>query len=253
MFDWWDNIFGGNGSSGGASSESGGASGNAGESNETDWGGLVDDVGGLLDGLFGGDFWNWIEDLGCLSSNFKRKDLKSRFPDCVNKMRALSGVDTAMSEHNVNEFSKRLHHAQAVMAHVRDDVGGCRHKYFELYHDLYRDYINGFNTLMSSSGFVSSGIQTATNFSQSDVQPYDGYDIQKTINYPTFKYNQILDPDPYDYNYIGQTDSGAPTLAGFGVFNWAIGLSLGYMGYQYARDNGMLRSLGIKKQNKRWK
>src|SRR5690606_35025422 len=175
--------------------ENGDYNGSSGGTGEVDLSGLVDDVGGLIDEIFNGDFWDFINQLGCMSSSFKLRDLKDRFPAAINAMRERSGVDVSMTVENVNEFSKRLYHHMA--GFQINPGGGCRGTYSEKYIEMLETYMNELNSLLLSSGFakddrpgVIGGFVPAQNYSQTDINVDGGYMFHGSLSfiYRSYKY-----------------------------------------------------------------
>lgn len=236
-----------------------GSSGNTGT--ETDWGGLIDDVGGLVDDLFDGDFWDWISQLGCLSSDFKLKDLKDRFPAAINAMRQKSGVDVAMTVENVNEFNKRLAHHYADLD--PSGASNCRKKYNEKYREMLETYRTELHNVIQNAGFELAPvpIDLVTNYNQRDITVNGGYGFDGNRNFHTFIYRYSGSGNSGgDYTVIGNPtyESGGPfspgtyvpTVNNVNVFNWVLGAGLAVMGFVYLKDAGVLKDLGFKKKRK---
>lgn len=249
--------------------ENGDYNGSSGGTGEVDLSGLVDDVGGLIDEIFNGDFWDFINQLGCMTSSFKLRDLKDRFPAAINAMRERSGVDVSMTVENVNEFSKRLSHHLAGFAN--NPGGGCRGTYSEKYIEMLNTYKDELHNLFLSSGFsVSndttgipnwpSGWKLAQNYSQTDINVDDGYMFHgsQSFVYRTYVYADgsgneygYVDPvNPGNYEGGGVFENGGgvfnPTISNFNVMNYALGGLLLFGFYKYAKDNKILDS-------KKWK
>lgn len=216
----------------------------------TDWGELINDVGGLVDGLFDGSFWDFIAGLGCMSSDYKLRYLKDRFPNAINAMRNKSGVNISMTVENVNEFSKRLMHHYTDIKEA--GASGCRGTYNDKYCEMLQTYINELNSLLLSSGFESSGSTQAINYNQNDLSNVnDGYGFQGNR---TFQYN-IYSQTNYgggNYGTIGAPEyepgnnpfgggSYLPTMNNVNVMNYALGGLLLFGMYKYAKDNKIIK------------
>ncbi len=245
----------GNGSSGGG---------------ETDWGGVIEDVGGLVDELFDGDFWDWLTQMGCMSSEFKLKYLKDNFPGQINAMRKKAGVDMSMSLQNVNDFSKRLSHLYAALSTKESgQKGSCKGDYRLKFIEMLGTYMTELHSLLLSSGFVvanvninnlpgTNGLKKAENYSQSDIQSQSGwmgFGHTVTFFYRAYEVDQnytggggytVIDEPVYDGGggiIPGGWSSGGitPTLSSFNVMNYALGGLLLFGFYKYAKENKILK------------
>lgn len=237
-----------------------GTSGGTGE--ETDWGGLIEDVGGLVDELFDGDFWDWISGFGCMTSDFKLRYLKDRFPAAINAMRSKSGVDSGMTPERVNEFTKRLAHHYADINANPGGEGSCRGTYSRKYLEMLQTYMTELYALLQTSGFRVSdykhtnpplpvGFRVVENFNQADITVNDGYGFQgnRGFAYKEFvvdesysggNYTTIDDPE-YDGGGIFGGGTFSPTMSSMNVMNYALGGLLLFGFYKYAKDNKMLK------------
>jgi len=228
----------------------------------TDLGGLVDDIGGLVDGLFSGDFWDFISGVGCLTSTYKMSNLKERFPQQIDKMRQLSGVDVSLTDDNVNNFLKRLYHIYSYTKNEGTKGHSCKHKYLKKFAEMAETYIDELEAMLVANGFVFSGLALATNFSQPEVVNNYGFGNPFTFHYTTYHYVASADPNPNNYGTIGGSQGTGgnnpfspggfvPTMQSSNVFNWAFGAGLCFMGFVWLRDSGNLKEFGINKKRKR--
>lgn len=211
---------------------------------------LINKVGSIVDELTGSDILDFISEIGCLSSNYRKKHFKERFPQQIEQMRIKSGVNVAMTPHNVLDFVKRIYHFKATFDKTEIRSSSCRKPYAKAGAKAMQKYVQELTSLLTNAGFVQTGTATTT-MSQKDIEPYHFIDLEHTFEFPLYAYQG----GGNDYTTIGSGNTGGsgdtdyttigsevtPTLNKFSISQFVIGGLLAYGLYSYAKENNFFK------------
>lgn len=214
---------------------------------------LINKIGSIADDLTGSDILDFISEIGCLSSNYRKKHFKERFPQQIEQMRIKSGVNVAMTSHNVLDFVKRIYHFKAAFEDNDIKSSSCRKPYAKAGAKAMQKYVQELTSLLTNAGFVQTGTATTT-MAQLDIDPIEFADHTKTFEFPLYAYQGSGN----DYTTIGSGNTGdtggsgsteyspitagvSPTLNKFSISQFAIGGLLAYGLYIYAKDNNFFK------------